>query len=286
MKLLLLACLALVACGGSPPSSSFGHNRAPQSADATNEGQFGGDQETTPGAATNAGGAVSEVWSHSANTLFKLDPTTKQVSVVGQFSGCTGAVVDIALDEKSTLFATTEDGLFTVDRGSAQCTLVARGTYPNSLSFVPRGTVDANVEALVGYLDADYVRIDTTSGAVTRIGALGSGDLRSSGDIVSVKDGPTYLTVNGTGCNDCLVEVNPKTGALVKNWGPLAHGEVYGIAFWAGSVYAFDAEGALFELTFAGGTLATKDIAIPNAQAGLQFYGAGSTTSAPVSPTR
>ena len=117
------------------------------------------------------------------------------------------------------------------------------------------------------------------------IGSLGGSGLESCGDIVSVINGPTYLTVVGPGCMDCLVEVNPKTGAITKNWGPLAHSDVYGIAFWAGSVYAFDAAGGLFEVTFAAGKLGTKAIPIPNG-AGLEFYGAGSTTSAPVTATR
>jgi hypothetical protein len=121
---------------------------------------------------------------------------------------------------------------------------------------------------------------------VTNIGSLGSAGLESSGDIVSVINGPTYLTVYGPGCADCLVEVNPKTGAITKNWGLLAHSDVYGIAFWAGAVYAFDAAGGLFELTFAGGKLGTKEIPIPNKTAGLEFFGAGSTTSAPVTATR
>ncbi len=50
--------------------------------------------------------------------------------------------------------------------------------------------------------------------------------------------------------SDCLVEVNPKTGALVTNYGPLGYPEVYGLAFWAGTVYGFDAAGGLFQVTF------------------------------------
>jgi hypothetical protein len=88
----------------------------------------------------------------------------------------------------------------------------------------------------------------------------------------------------GPNCGDCLVEVNPSTRDIVKQWGSLGHDQVYGIAFWAGSVYGFDNDGDLFEVTFTGGTLATKDIAIPNKKPGLQFGGAGSTTSAPLAP--
>ena len=282
-----------LACEAAPPPSSFGggsRDKDQDDGDSPGEsGQFGGDGTDPAPAAPTTQSGTSEVWSHSADTLYRLDPVTKQVTVVGRFSGCAGDVIDIALDAQSNLFATTPSSLQRVDKATARCTKIADGDYPNSLSFVPKGTVDPNVEALVGYVGSTYVRIDTTSGAVTPIGSLGGpGGLESSGDIVSVINGPTYLTVVGPGCMDCIVEVNPKTGAITKNWGPLAHSDVYGVAFWAGSVYAFDASGGLFELTFTGGKLGTKEIPIPNATAngGLQFFGAGSTTSAPVSATR
>src|SRR6185369_15959706 len=106
----------------------------------------------------NTGGRATEVWSHSDDTLFKLDPVTKQVTVVGRFTGCS-SVLDIALDANSNMFATTASdggnrgGLWSIDRTTAACSLIAEGVYPNSLSFVPTGTVDANEEALVGYQD-------------------------------------------------------------------------------------------------------------------------------------
>ena len=67
---------------------------------------------------------------------------------------------------------------------------------PNSLSFVPKGTVDEAIEALVGYRDSVYVRIDTATGAVSTIGALKGGHA-SSGDIVSVTGGGTFLPSSG-----------------------------------------------------------------------------------------
>ncbi len=245
---------------------------------------------------------ISEVFGQSPTTLFRLDPQTKAVTKVGDFDGCSN-VIDIALDEASNLYATTnptgtsEGGLWKVDKSTAKCTLVKTGKYPNSLSFVPKGTVDANAEALVGYNDDQYVRIDTTTGAVTNIGSLSSGDLISSGDIVAVKGsedgktpGKTFLTVkNGTNkgsctTNDCLVEVDPKNGKVVKFWGSIEHGNVFGLAFWGGSVYGFDDTGKLFEVTFNGAQLATALIPVPSAPAGLKFWGAGSSTSVPLAP--
>jgi hypothetical protein len=236
---------------------------------------------------TDAPPEVSEVFGHSAGTLYRLDPVTKAVTVVGDFAGC-GPVIDIALDEKSSLIAASYQALYTVDKANASCTEIAKGDYPNSLSFVPKGTVDANEEALVGYDMGDYLRIDVKTGSVTKIGALG-GSFVSSGDIVSVKGGKTYLTVKGGSCdtNDCLVEVDPKTGKMIKNWGSIEHQLVFGLSFWGGKVYGFDESGSLFEVTFGTNQLATTEIPIPQAPTGLAFWGAGSSTSAPlVQPTK
>jgi hypothetical protein len=230
---------------------------------------------------------VSEVYGHSAGTLYKLDPVTKAVSIVGDFDGC-GPVIDIALDEKSTLVAASYQALYTVDKATAACTEIAKGDYPNSLSFVPKGTVDPNEEALVGYANGDYLRIDVKTGDVTKIGALG-GSYVSSGDIVSVKGGKTYLTVKGGSCdtNDCLFEVDPKTGKMIKNWGSIEHQKVFGLSFWGGKVYGFDESGTLFEVAFGTNQLATTEIPIPQAPTGLAFWGAGSSTAAPlVQPTK
>jgi len=210
--------------------------------------------------------------------LYRLDPITKKVTKVGNFGGC-AEVIDIALDKNGVMFGTGFTQLYKINKSTAACTLVANGSYPNSLSFVPAGTVDPVNEALVGYVGGAYVRINTTTGAVTTIGNLGSG-YASSGDLVSLIGGSSYLTVTGNGCGDCLVEINPKTGALVAKIGALNHSSVFGLAYWAGTAYGFDGSGKLFEINVQ--TAATINIAIPNAPANLVFYGAGSTTAAPL----
>ena len=226
---------------------------------------------------------IAEVWGQSPDTLYKLDPLTNAVTTIGKFKGCSG-VIDIALDKDSNLYAAASGGLYKVDKASATCSLIASGSYPNSLSFVPAGTVDASKEALVGYLGATYVRIDTQNGKVTTIGQL-SGGYTSSDDIVSVKNGKTLLTANGPTCNggDCLLEVNPTTGDLVKNWGNVKFDAVFGLAFWAGKAYGFTNGGDLFEINFSTSSITTKKITIPG-NLTLQFWGAGSTTSAPADP--
>tara|TARA_R110002096_G_scaffold435826_2_gene663595 strand:+ start:133928 stop:134719 length:792 start_codon:yes stop_codon:yes gene_type:complete len=222
----------------------------------------------------------AEVYAHSPTTLYRLDPNTLQVETVANFSGC-GEVIDIALDRNSNLYGTSFTGLFSINRTTAVCTQIASGNYPNSLSFVPVGVLDPTTEVLVAYLGSDYVRIDVTTGAITTIGAIGGG-LFSSGDIVSVEGGGTYLTVGGPNCGDCLVQVNPADGSLQRNWGELGFSNVWGLAFWGGTAYGFSDSGSAFSIEFEGSTVTTTPIAFPGSPPGLRFWGAGSTTIAPI----
>lgn len=277
------ALAALVACGGSSSRSGFEQTPDPATEQPAAPPASTGDFDTTKPPPSAPGPVeVNEVFGHSDTTLFRLDPKTKAVTEVGAFAGCS-SVIDIALDEASTLYAVSYNELYTIDKATAKCTSIAKGEYPNSLSFVPKGTVDANAEALVGYEDSDYVRIDPKTGAKTKIGTLGGG-LRSSGDIVSVKGGKTYLSVKGGSCttNDCLVEVDPANGKLVKNWGSIEHKDVFGLSFWGGKVYGFNKTGDLFEVVFGTSQLATTVIPMPGKPSGLSFWGAGSSTSAPL----
>ena len=96
--------------------------------------------------------------------------------------------------------------------------------------------------------------------------------------------GVQLLTVTGPDCGDCLIEVNPTTGDLVQSFGPLGYDPVFGLAFWAGRAFGFSESGQLFEVVFDGTVLSTTPIPIPDRPPGLEFWGAGSTTSAPPLP--
>ena len=275
------ACVALVGCSGGPGGGSGGAGAA----GGPGAGGSGGIDFTSSGSST-VPEPDAEVFAHSDDILFRLDPKTKDVTTVGVFEGCDGSVIDIAIDEQGQMFATTFSALYRVDRKTAVCSYIAGGSYPNSLSFVPKGTVAADEEALVGYDGAFYVRIDKATGTQTLLGKLeGSnpvGGYGSSGDIVSVIGGDTYLTVKGADCNDCIVRVDPTTGAFEQVLGSLSQSDVFGLAFWGGIAYGFTDGGQLLEINLA--TATTSEIPMPNKPAGLRFWGAGSTTAAPVSP--
>jgi hypothetical protein len=304
MRVLLAFSLALlIGCNASKHGGSSGGAGTGGGGEAGAGGTTGSGGTTTDtngGAGAGVGGfgggmggggtgglpaGETEVFGQSPDTLYKLDPVTKEVTAVGAFGGCP-TVIDIALDKDANMLGTTTDGLYAIDKKTAKCTLIAQGSYPNSLSFVPAGTLDANVEALVGYEGSDYVRIDPKSGQKTVVKAGALGDYVSSGDVVSVINGGTYLTVNGGPefCGDCILQVDPKTGGVIKNIGKLTHGGVYGLAFWGGSAYGFDAGGQLFQINLTNAQC--TNIAQPNAPPGLVYYGAGSSTSAPLEPPK
>jgi hypothetical protein len=285
----------LVACSATQERTDFaddvGGNAATGSGGSGDGGGTGG-AGNVGGAGGEGGGWVStsstgsgpppgdaEVFAHTGDTLYRLDPLTKSITTVGGFKGCSGSVIDIALDKDGVMFGTTFGGLYAIEKKTAQCQEIASGDYPNSLSFVPKGTLDPNEEALVGYVGATYVRIHRTTGVISNVGTLGGGYI-SSGDIVSAIGGGTYLTVKQGGCGDCIVEVNPKTGAFVKNIGSLGYSGVFGLAFWGGSAYGFSETGQLFQIDLTSGQ--STALAMPGAPSGLAFYGAGSSTSAPL----
>ncbi len=225
---------------------------------------------------------ISEVFGHSNNTLFRMDPDTKSVTEIGVFQGCSASIIDIALDADSQMYGTAYGSLWSIDRLTGQCTFIANGQYPTSLSFVPAGTVDPDEEAMVGFVNEEYIRIDVATGETTPLGTLSDG-LRSSGDMVSVSGGGSWLTVVGPGCDagDCIIEIDPADGTVLQNYGAMPYLEVFGLAFWAGRAYGFSNAGELFEIEFGDVNVATTLIDIPDAPGNLSFFGAGSTTSAP-----
>lgn len=280
------ASMAIIGCsassGGDGGSGGAGVGGAGPGPTTTSSITVGvGGSTTTPDA---------EVFAHSDTLLFRLDPITKEVSNVGIFNGdCQNdPIIDIAIDEAGQMFAASFSALYRVDSTNAQCTFLATGSYPNSMSFVPKGTVDPNEEVLVGYVGGNYVRIDKATGMQTTLGILIDGSLPmggnyvSSGDVVSVINGGTYLTITGADCNDCIAQVDPVDGALLTVIGPLDRQDVYGLAFWGGAAYGFTAIGELVEINLTDAS--TIPIPIPAAPPSLEFWGAGSTTAAPLTP--
>jgi hypothetical protein len=311
--------VALGACGssgtsgaGDAPDAGGADDGAPSATVAAATLDDGG-TGTFDASHPDAGGAVGEVYGHSADTLYRLEPFSKTVTVVGKLDcinvvqgflgSCGDGLWDIAIDKDGNVFGTSmtvgdqlcqnpAGHLVSIDKATAHCTLVNSmpgQKYPNSLAFVPVGTIDATKEVLVGYVGADYVQIDPSTGAMTKIGSLNPNTTGtiwySSGDVVSVKGGKTYLTGKPDSSTlyagtDTLLEVDPKTGVALEIVGDTGFTKLWGIGFWAGTVYGFSATGQLcaIDTTTGKGTA----IPLPTVPPGLAWWGAGTTTVAPV----
>jgi hypothetical protein len=223
------------------------------------------------------GAPTPEVYAHSPDTLYRVDPGTKSVTKIGPLD-CGDTVIDIAVDRLGVMYGTTAGSLVKIDVNTAHCTIVASsGSYPNSLSFVPKGTVFPDDEALVGYNGGTYVVIDKTSGSITDQKSL-PGGYASSGDVVSIAGVGTYLTVTGNECtdHDCIIQVNPTTGEMIGKIGDLSYSEVYGLAYWKGNLYGFDAAGDIFTYD-----LASHQSTPILSNGSNPYYGAGTSTCAP-----
>jgi hypothetical protein len=244
---------------------------------------------------------VGTIYVHTGKTLFLFEPYGKTLKKIGDFSCLTtdayyDEVGDIAVNRDGEIYGTTLDDRFIkIDPNTAACTQISKdvGGYPNSLSFVPRGTLDPANDALVGYFGDEYVRIDVTTGKITTIGQLNPPDAsttyESSGDVVSVGADRTYLsakTLKGgitQDAGDVIVRFDPKTGQRIAVAGNNTNrANIYGMGYWAGTAYGFTAKGEALSIDPQTGTatLVPLDAGGAKSNQGV-FYGAGSTTVAP-----
>ncbi len=252
------------------------------------------------------------VYGHTDTELFLFEPIGKTLTKQGAFACLdTGdRMLDIALDRDGVMFGTSDKGLLRINPTNGSCQYVKKETvasrYPNSLSFVPKDTVDNTQEALVGYqFDVTegspatiYVQINTSTGAITRRGELNDPaaavKYKASGDLIAlIRNGNrAFLTVkrievpDGGFNNDYLAEVDPKNGRLKSIVGEITVGttkktDLWGFSFWAGTGYGFAGNGELLEIDMTTG----KSTVIENDAGVTSWFGAGVKTFAPTAPT-
>jgi hypothetical protein len=236
---------------------------------------------------------VSLVYAHSPTSLYQMDPVTKELSVVGDFTCLfNSSMWDIAIDSAGKMVGTASDRMVSIDPLTAKCQTLANGSFPNSLTFIPKGTLDPDVEALVGFRESEYVRIDPANGKISVIGDLNPNSTgqswQSSGDVVSIIGDKTYLTAHpvaaGWSGTDTIVEVDPLTGKATKVIGDVGYGKLWGLAYWDSIAYGFSDGGQLVQIDLTSG--AGKSVPLPTSLKNLSFYGAGVTTAARITPPK
>lgn len=242
------------------------------------------------------------IYAHTPLRLYAFRPSTRELSEVGAFScmSPSDTVIDLAVNGEGRMYATSYTALLHVDPRTGACTAIPSpaGGFPNSLSFVPAGTVFPDAEALVGYQGIDgeesYVRIDLMTGAKTTIGTLNdpasATKYRSSGDLVAVKGSleRAILTVRAVAADaastDLLAEVNPTNGRILKIAGDTRQVNVWGLAFWAGKAYGFSNDGRVTQMNLPDVLAHDVDVVNKTFTTSFVWYGAAVTTNAPLTP--
>lgn len=252
-------------------------------------------------------GGPGRVYAHTTDTLYLYEPVGGTLKKIAPFTfdkaGTESQIIDIAVDRTGNMYATTFSNFFSVDTATAKCTWIATTDpnvdFPNSLSFVPAGTVDPVKETLVGYASngdnvaVTYVKIDTTTGVMTTLGDMNASltgpRYRASGDIISLiqDQNRTYATVKlqvdgGASGTDLLAEVDPSDGHLKRIIGDTLQTNLFGFGYWAGKGYGFSDTGRIVEIDMTSGKSVVLLTLMDDAGAPLPWYGAGVTTQAPI----
>jgi hypothetical protein len=165
--------------------------------------QFGGDGSAPPPTGDGGTTVTTTIYAHSDDTLYSMDPQTKATTLIGKFSGASGAVTDLAVDANGDVYVNTESVVYKAALpatlpGTVTLTQLAALQTSNrfyALAFAPAGALDPSNETLVGGDGSGEVwAIDTASGATTDLGHFGSDPSKSgnifalSGDLVFYAD--------------------------------------------------------------------------------------------------
>jgi hypothetical protein len=226
--------------------------------------------------------ASPAIYGITALQLWRFEPDTRVLTLVGSLSGCSG-MSDIAADRTGALIG-TGDGLYAISSDSGACTTITTAPQPFTLTFVPRGTLVPDAEVLSAFEGADYVKIDPASGAIVTIKLNAITPYAPSGDVVSAFDAGTFVSVTGVGCTtDCLLQTDPTSGTLLKNWGASGAAGVFGLAESAGVLYGFLGSGDIVRFDFADGGVSSTVLGLNGLDGGPKpvWIGAGSSTYGP-----
>lgn len=195
------------------------------------------------------------IYVHTGSTLFSYAPSTNALSLIATLS-CGGAL-DLAIDRLGRGFIVAGSDLFRVNLQTGACSRIATLPEPLvALSFLPAGLLGTG-ESLVGYGGTRYWEFDPNDGSAVILGPSGlSGGLFPSGDLSPFDDGGTWLTVKAPAMPtafDQLVRIDPETGAVLQNFGPMGVTGAWGLATWDGTLFAFTSGGQGVRLTFVDG---------------------------------
>ncbi|MBA3499497.1 MAG: hypothetical protein M4D80_20155 [Myxococcota bacterium] len=265
-----LALAALAACGPDQRPSTGDD-------DGTDAGTSDADNTPPPDAAV-----MTFVYAHTSSQLYKVDPDTLGVTLVGNFTFVGGGgdqITDLAIDQTGLMIGISFTSVYRIDPATAACTRLSEdltATF-NGLSFVPASEIgQTGPDILVATRNANGVvsRIDPTTGNATQVGNMGA--FSSSGDLVSIAGFGTVQTADNGASPDRLVRLAPSSFAASPIGNNIGYGDIWGIAYWKGKIFGFTEAGQFITIdpTSGVGTLVQGN--------GPRWWGAAVTTLAPV----
>lgn len=245
----------------------------------------GGDAGVTDADNTTPDGTqqvMTFVYAHTSSQLYKVDPDTLAVTLVGNFTfagGGTDQITDLAIDKAGLMIGISFTSVYRIDPATAACTRLSQqlgGTF-NGLSFVPAdqiGQTGADVLVATRNANGAVFRVDPMTGGTTQIGNMGN--FSSSGDLVSIAGFGTLQTADNGIAADRLVRLAPSTFAATAIGTDIGYGDIWGIAYWKDKVFGFTEAGQFITIDpmTGAGTLVQGN--------GPRWWGAAVTTLAPV----
>lgn len=210
------------------------------------------------------------MYAHDNTQLFVVTPPSFDLKTIGPF-GVSDDMTDLAVTPDGSVYTISNTTLYRVDPQTAAATMVTTlgsGAQSNvALTFLPDGTL------LAGDKDGVVRKVDPRNGTVTEVGSFGDG-LASAGDLVAVADGTMYgISDAGSAdaeTNNILIKVDTTTG-MATRVGQIGFGQVWGMAYNVGHVYAFTQAGEIIEIDPATGAGTLKRMHP------VEFWGAGVT---------
>ncbi len=210
----------------------------------TNGGILAQDDRTPSGLFfVEPGASGDDIEVHRIRTATGGAPFITDIAIWDSIAGAVGATT---LTDP-VLYGVSFSDVYRLNRatGIAQLVFQIPGGGINALAFDRSGVLHAFGQA--GHL----LVLDRTTGGVQRSVRL-SPSVTSSGDLQFLPDGRLLATVTGGLTGDRLVEINPITGA-VRTIGDVGYRSVYGLSFFAGTLWGLTGSGDLLSIDAATG---------------------------------
>jgi hypothetical protein len=289
----LLVMFALVGCGIDAVGRYAGDTDPALPERAPTEGDDGaappGPDASGPTTIEVDGGAAPEPFFYvsTESTLYSFAPGSRTWKTLANLTSSCPYAYELAVDGKGDLYGASSS-LRTIYKfdSTFHCTEVAGPMVGDpwgwTLSFVPKQTFGTADDTIVGYTYRDYYRRLADGHTVLVTTNALDAQMQPSGDVVSM-GARAFVSVAGSpACltTDCLIEIDPKTGIIVKNWGNFPGGGIWALAHLGGKIYGFRSTGEVYEVTLASPLVVTT-LPGPDGMTGLVWSGAGSSTSAP-----